>query len=101
MGGFKDESFRKLIKGVARDKTVVNRIEKTRQEKKVDFAKEKEQYDEEIRRSRNKIKEELKQKAKAEEAEKQAVAAEKAERARVFEEAASIVVRCSEDDDFD
>mmetsp|Transcript_46387 Transcript_46387/g.92018 ORF Transcript_46387/g.92018 Transcript_46387/m.92018 type:complete len:224 (-) Transcript_46387:166-837(-) len=98
--GFKDEHFRKFVKGVARDKAMVNKLEKTRREREVDFAREKEDYDEQVRRIRNKVKEELKQKAKAEEAARQAVAAEKSERARVFAEAASTVVRDQEDDDF-
>merc|ERR1719163_2321110 len=38
--GFKDESVRILLKNVAKDKEIEERIEKTRVERKVDFAKE-------------------------------------------------------------
>merc|ERR1712151_307539 len=60
--GFKDEAFRKLIKNVAKDKDVIKRIEKTREEKKVDFVEEKEQRDAEERARRRKVIEEEKQK---------------------------------------
>lgn len=49
---FKDEAFRKLMKNVAKDKEIIKRIEKTRQEKTVDLAKEKEQRDTEERARR-------------------------------------------------
>merc|ERR1712217_880685 len=43
--GFKDESFRKLIRNVERDKEIVKTLEKTRNERSVDLAKEREQRD--------------------------------------------------------
>jgi len=65
--GFKDESVRILLKNVAKDKEIEKRLEKTRVEKKVDFAKEKEQRDAEERARRRKFIEEEKLKAKEEE----------------------------------
>merc|ERR1712232_138012 len=47
--GFKEETFRKIIKNVAKDREIIKRIEKTRQDKKIDFSKEKEQRDAEER----------------------------------------------------
>merc|ERR1740121_1223090 len=41
--GFKDESFRMLLRNVPKDKEIVKTLEKTRTERKVDFVKEKEQ----------------------------------------------------------
>merc|ERR1712113_184996 len=73
--GFKDEAFRKLIKNVAKDKDIVKAIEKTREEKKVDFAKEREQRDNEERARRKKFNAEQKLKEK-EEAKKNAEQAE-------------------------
>merc|ERR1719356_2011755 len=64
--GFKDESFRTLLRNVARDKEIVKNLEKTRQEKKVDFAAEKEQRDGEERARRRKVIEEHKQQQKEE-----------------------------------
>mmetsp|Transcript_122056 Transcript_122056/g.352741 ORF Transcript_122056/g.352741 Transcript_122056/m.352741 type:complete len:233 (+) Transcript_122056:167-865(+) len=64
--GFKDESFRTLLKNVKKDKDIVKRLEKTRREEKVDFAKEKEGRDAEERLRRRKFIEELKQKQKDE-----------------------------------
>merc|ERR1712216_443278 len=66
MGGFKEEAFRILIRNVEKDKEAVKKLEKTREEKKVDFAKEKEQRDEEERARRKKFVSELKQKEKEE-----------------------------------
>ena len=37
--GFKEESFRTLMKNIAKDKDVIKKLEKTRLEKKVDLAK--------------------------------------------------------------
>ncbi|CAJ1452947.1 unnamed protein product [Effrenium voratum] len=65
--GFKEESFRTLMKNVAKDKDVIKKLEKTREERKVDFAKEKEQRDNEERARRRKLIEERK-KAEKEEA---------------------------------
>uniref|UniRef100_A0A7S2NRA5 NFACT RNA-binding domain-containing protein n=1 Tax=Zooxanthella nutricula TaxID=1333877 RepID=A0A7S2NRA5_9DINO len=64
--GFKDESFRTLLRHVSKDKEVVKRLEKSREERKVDFAKEKEQRDGEERMRRRKFIEELKLKEKEE-----------------------------------
>merc|ERR1712187_152407 len=50
--GFKDESFRKLLRNVPKDKEVVKMLEKTREEKTVDLAAEREQRDEAERRRR-------------------------------------------------
>merc|ERR1712048_958645 len=89
--GFKDESFRKLLKGVERNREIEKRIEKSRQEKKIDLAKEREDRDAEERKQRQKEKEQLKQQEKEIERDRQAAAAEKAEQARVWDEAAAEV----------
>lgn len=62
--GFKDESFRTLIRHVERDKEIVKQLEKTREERTVDFAKEKEQRDAEERARRRKFIDEEKRKQK-------------------------------------
>mmetsp|Transcript_15141 Transcript_15141/g.46633 ORF Transcript_15141/g.46633 Transcript_15141/m.46633 type:complete len:233 (+) Transcript_15141:1-699(+) len=64
--GFKDESFRTLLKHVERDKEMVKQLEKTREEKQVDFAKEKEQRDSEERARRKRFNEQEKQRQKEE-----------------------------------
>lgn len=64
--GFKEEPFRILMKNVSKDKDVIKRLEKTRLEKKVDLAKEKEQRDSEERARRRKIIEERKKSEKEE-----------------------------------
>ncbi|CAE7469634.1 Ccdc25 [Symbiodinium natans] len=64
--GFKEESFRTLIKHVSKDKDTVKRLEKTRVEKPVDLAKEKEERDNEERARRRKIIEERKKADKEE-----------------------------------
>mmetsp|Transcript_91729 Transcript_91729/g.230500 ORF Transcript_91729/g.230500 Transcript_91729/m.230500 type:complete len:233 (+) Transcript_91729:84-782(+) len=64
--GFKDESSRILLRNVAKDKDVVKELEKTRVEKKVDFAAEKEQRDAEERARRRKQIEAQKQQEKEE-----------------------------------
>merc|ERR1711957_677614 len=53
--GFKDESFRLLLKHIEKDKDVVKRIEKTRTERKVDFVKEKEDRELEEKYRRKKV----------------------------------------------
>eukprot|EP00931_Biecheleriopsis_adriatica_P063697 TRINITY_DN38623_c0_g1_i1.p1 TRINITY_DN38623_c0_g1~~TRINITY_DN38623_c0_g1_i1.p1 ORF type:complete len:233 (+),score=71.96 TRINITY_DN38623_c0_g1_i1:78-776(+) len=58
--GFKEESFRLLLKKVSKDKEVIKRLEKTRVEKNVDLAKEREQRDQEERARRRKFIEEQK-----------------------------------------
>merc|ERR1711957_214632 len=58
--GFKDESFRLLLKHIEKDKDVVKRLEKTRTERKVDFVKEKEDRELEERGRRKKFNEEQK-----------------------------------------
>merc|ERR1711920_98808 len=63
--GFKDESFRTLMRNVEKDKEIVKALEKTR-EKKVNFAAEKEQRDAEERTRRRKFIEEMKAKEKEE-----------------------------------
>jgi len=65
--GFKDEAFRILIKDVAKDKEVVKQLEKTRVERRVDLAKEKEERDTEERARRRKFVEEEKARKKEEE----------------------------------
>merc|ERR1712203_998843 len=52
--GFKDERFRKVIKGVSKDKDMIKIIEKTRKEVNIDLAKEKDQRDEEERQRKRK-----------------------------------------------
>merc|ERR1712150_444507 len=52
--GFKDESFRKVLKDVPKDKDIVKMLEKSRVERKVDFSAEKEQRDNEERARRKK-----------------------------------------------
>merc|ERR1712151_97497 len=64
--GFKDEAFRLLIKNVERDKEAVKKLEKTREERQVDFAKEKEQRDTEERARRKKLISEQKEREKEE-----------------------------------
>lgn len=64
--GFKDEAFRILIKNVAKDKEIVKQLEKTREERKVDLAQEKQQRDEEERARRRRFIEEEKAKKKEE-----------------------------------
>ncbi|CAE7833084.1 ccdc25 [Symbiodinium microadriaticum] len=64
--GFKEESFRTLIKHVAKDKDIVKRLEKTRVEKTVDLAKEKEEHDNEEKARRRKVIEERKKAEKEE-----------------------------------
>merc|ERR1712087_968221 len=64
--GFKDESFRTLMRNVEKDKEIVKALEKTREEKKVNFAAEKEQRDAEERTRRRKFIEEMKAKEKEE-----------------------------------
>ncbi|CAE6946229.1 ccdc25 [Symbiodinium sp. CCMP2592] len=64
--GFKDESFRTLMKHVAKDKDIVKRLEKTRVEKTVDLAKEKEEHDNEEKARRRKAIEERKKAEKEE-----------------------------------
>lgn len=65
--GFKDEGFRKLLRNVEKDKEVVKRLEKTREEKAVDLAAEREQRDAEERARRKQFYAEEKQKQKEEE----------------------------------
>mmetsp|Transcript_25183 Transcript_25183/g.57125 ORF Transcript_25183/g.57125 Transcript_25183/m.57125 type:complete len:233 (+) Transcript_25183:83-781(+) len=64
--GFKDEAFRTLLKHVERDREMVKILEKSRDERKVDFAKEKEQRDTEERARRRKVNEQEKQRQKEE-----------------------------------
>merc|ERR1712012_1069787 len=64
--GFKDESFRIILPKVPKDKDIVKRLEKTRRERKVDFAAEKEQRDDEERARKKKIHAEQKQREKEE-----------------------------------
>mmetsp|Transcript_8350 Transcript_8350/g.19666 ORF Transcript_8350/g.19666 Transcript_8350/m.19666 type:complete len:233 (+) Transcript_8350:3-701(+) len=65
--GFKDEAFRILLRNVEKDRDVIKRLEKTREERKVDFAKEKEQRDGEERARRRAFNEEQKKKEREEE----------------------------------
>merc|ERR1712061_124737 len=65
--GFKDENFRILVRNVARDKEIVKVLEKTRVERNVDLAKEREERDNEERARRRKFIEEEKKKKKEEE----------------------------------
>merc|ERR1712224_433111 len=51
--GFKDESFRLLIRDVEKDKEMIKALEKTRKEVRVDFAKAKEGRDAEVAARRN------------------------------------------------
>jgi len=67
--GFKDESFRLLMKNVEKDKDIIKFIERSRIERKVDLAGEKAQRDEEERMRRRKFIEEQKRKEKTEKAE--------------------------------
>eukprot|EP00933_Yihiella_yeosuensis_P054389 TRINITY_DN52813_c0_g1_i1.p1 TRINITY_DN52813_c0_g1~~TRINITY_DN52813_c0_g1_i1.p1 ORF type:complete len:233 (-),score=66.48 TRINITY_DN52813_c0_g1_i1:107-805(-) len=53
--GFKDESFRIVMKNVPKDKDIIKALEKTREERKVDLCKEKQQRDEEERARRRKF----------------------------------------------
>eukprot|EP00930_Biecheleria_cincta_P016378 TRINITY_DN13345_c0_g1_i1.p1 TRINITY_DN13345_c0_g1~~TRINITY_DN13345_c0_g1_i1.p1 ORF type:complete len:249 (+),score=72.71 TRINITY_DN13345_c0_g1_i1:53-748(+) len=64
--GFKDESFRILIRNVEKDKEIVKRLEKTRVEKVVDLAKEREQRDAEEKARRRKFIDEQKRLEKEE-----------------------------------
>merc|ERR1711988_804325 len=62
--GFKDESFRILIRHVEKDKEIVKKLEKSKLEKVVDFAAEKQQRDDEERRQRKQFLLEQKNKQK-------------------------------------
>merc|ERR1712151_15881 len=53
--GFKDESFRILVRNVEKDKEIVKVLEKTKVERKVDLAKEREERDNEERARRRKF----------------------------------------------
>lgn len=64
--GFKDEGFRKLIRNVEKNKETVKALEKTRQERSVNLAEEKEQRDAEERRKRKMMLEEERRKEKEE-----------------------------------
>merc|ERR1712008_273468 len=64
--GFKDEAFRILIKNVVKDKEIVKQLEKTREERKVDLAQEKQKRDEEELARRRRFIEEEKAKKKEE-----------------------------------
>merc|ERR1719491_744939 len=64
--GFKDESFRMLLRNVEKDKEMVKKIEKTREERKVVFSEEKETRDAEERAKRRKAISEQKEKEKEE-----------------------------------
>mmetsp|Transcript_22441 Transcript_22441/g.35918 ORF Transcript_22441/g.35918 Transcript_22441/m.35918 type:complete len:234 (-) Transcript_22441:82-783(-) len=67
--GFKDESFRLLLRNVEKDKEIVKQIEKTRNERNdVDLVEEKQQRDNEERSRRKQAIAEEKRKAKEEEA---------------------------------
>jgi len=67
--GFKDESFRLLLRNVEKDKEIVKEIEKTRIERNdVDLVEEKQQRDNEERSRRKQVIAEEKRKAKEEEA---------------------------------
>jgi len=65
--GFKEEAFRIIKKNVEKDKEIVKKLEKTREEKKIDLAQEKEQRDTQERARRRRFNEEQKRKAKEEE----------------------------------
>lgn len=65
--GFKDESFRLLVRNVEKDKEMIKTLEKTRQEEKVDFAAAKAARDEEERANRRRANEANKQRQKEEE----------------------------------
>merc|ERR1712007_232823 len=56
-----------IVKNVSKDKDIIKRIEKTREERKVDLAKEKEQRDTEERARRRKVIEEEKRQQKEQE----------------------------------
>merc|ERR1712203_241608 len=47
--GFKDAAFRKVVKNVEKDKDIIKAIEKTREERNINFAEEKEARDEDER----------------------------------------------------
>lgn len=65
--GFKDESFRLLLRNVDKDKDVVKELEKTREERSVDLAAELEQRNNEEKARRRKANAEAKAKQKEEE----------------------------------
>ena len=52
--GFKDESIRTLVRNVDKDKDIIKRLEKTREERKVNFKEEKETRDNEEKARRRK-----------------------------------------------
>merc|ERR1719217_1241416 len=64
--GFKDESFRLLVKAVEKDKDVVKAIEKSRTEKQVDLKQEKDDRDNEEKAKRKKVIAEQKKKEQEE-----------------------------------
>mmetsp|Transcript_88046 Transcript_88046/g.174721 ORF Transcript_88046/g.174721 Transcript_88046/m.174721 type:complete len:233 (+) Transcript_88046:97-795(+) len=68
--GFKDEAFRILMRNVEKDKEMVKQLEKTREERRVDFKQEKEERDVEERARRRKFIEEEKAKKKEEDKER-------------------------------
>merc|ERR1712059_76788 len=70
--GFKEECFRKIIRNVQKDKEIVKMLEKTREEKAVDYRQEREQRDAEERARRKKFLEQEKQREKEEEKKKAA-----------------------------
>eukprot|EP00927_Polykrikos_kofoidii_P085738 TRINITY_DN9403_c0_g1_i1.p1 TRINITY_DN9403_c0_g1~~TRINITY_DN9403_c0_g1_i1.p1 ORF type:complete len:233 (+),score=66.87 TRINITY_DN9403_c0_g1_i1:57-755(+) len=65
--GFKDASFRKLLKNVPRDKEIIKNLEKTRVERKVDLAQAKQDRDLEERGRRKKWLSDQKSKEKEQE----------------------------------
>merc|ERR1712203_691110 len=52
--GFKDAAFRKIVKNVEKDKDIIKAIEKTREERNINFAEEKEARDEDERARKKK-----------------------------------------------
>jgi hypothetical protein len=68
--GFQDESFRRVIKNVPKDKEIVKKLEKTREERSVDLKEEREQRDAEERERRRAFNAEVKRKEKEEKAQK-------------------------------
>merc|ERR1719215_2002186 len=64
--GFKDEKMRKILKNVQKNQDIVKTLEKTREERKVDFAKEKEQRIADDHARRRKMNEERKRQEKEE-----------------------------------
>merc|ERR1712151_603277 len=55
--GFKDAAFRKVVKNVEKDKDIIKAIEKTREERNINFAEEKEARDEDERTKKGKRRE--------------------------------------------